>query len=70
MTAGTVAREREVVYFEAELLLCLRDNPHIRLVAVVLRGWVRMRWRQSVINAEDWNLQALRPLPSVALVSS
>ena len=51
------------------MLLRLRDDPDIGLVTVVLRGWIRVIWRQPIVDAEDRNTKLDGPLPRICLVS-
>ena len=68
MTTGRVARKNEFLDVEAKLLLCLRHDPHIGLIAVIDRVRIWILRSEAIVNAEDWDFQTDGPLSRVTLV--
>ena len=48
----------------------MSDNPHVSLVAIVYRVWIRVPWCKSVVDTENRHVYLIGPLPQIALVSS
>lgn len=68
MTTSRVSGKDPLANIETKLILGLRQEPYVGLVAVIDWSWERILWSKAVIDADNRDSKVDSPPSSVILV--
>ena len=70
VAASAITRDQDPLNLHAELLLCLSNDPHVRLVTVVDGSWVGLVRCQPIVNTENGHTELVSQVSCDILMRS